>query len=337
MSAPRSPAEIYESFMLPYRFRPWAGELLDRVDLRPGIRMLDVACGTGIVARMAAQRLDGSGEFSGIDMNPAMIEVAARAASGESIEIEWQVGKADTLPFPDRSFHLVTIQQGLQFFPDKPAALRECFRVLVPDGMLAIAVWSSLEKQGLQKNYAEAIERVTGSASMHAPYGAIPEATLRNLLAEAGFSDITIEEVTIEVDVRRSGCIRRSHGRRHLGGSADHARPLGRGAQGVRRGNSAGDGRRSCAVDRRRDTRIVLDGLHRAWHAPSYLISSFWLERTCARTSAGNDRRSCFYRHCVERRAAPPSPPHSTACLIVTNRFSTTVFPEEPTRNKGVQ
>ncbi len=199
MSAPRSSAEIYESFMLPYRFRPWAGELLDRVDLRPGIRMLDVACGTGIVARTAAQRLDGGGEFVGIDMNPAMIEVAAHAAADESVAIEWQVGKAETLPFPDRSFDLVTIQQGLQFFPDKLAALQECFRVLVPGGKLAVGVWSSLEKQGLQKNYAEAIERITGAASMHAPYGAIPEATLRSLLADSGFSDITIEEVTIKV------------------------------------------------------------------------------------------------------------------------------------------
>ena len=102
--------------------------------------MLDVACGTGVVARTAAQRLDGNGAFIGIDMNPAMIEVAARVASDESIDIEWQVGKAETLPFPDRSFDLVTIQQGLQFFPDQPAALRECFRVLVPDGKLAVGV-----------------------------------------------------------------------------------------------------------------------------------------------------------------------------------------------------
>ena len=199
MSSHTSPAETYEAFMVPFRFQPWANELLDRVALTFGVRMLDLACGTGIVARVASARLRGNGTIVGVDMNPAMIEVAARVAADEGFSIEWQVGKAESLPFADASFDIVTIQQALQFFPDKLAALRECHRVLAPEGTLAIGIWSSLEKQGIQQNYAEAIERVTGSASMHAPYGTATEDSLRDLLGQAGFGEIAIEEVTIEL------------------------------------------------------------------------------------------------------------------------------------------
>jgi ubiquinone/menaquinone biosynthesis C-methylase UbiE len=199
MSCHPSPAETYEAFMVPFRFRPWALELLDRVSLEPGMRVLDVACGTGIVARIAAERLNGTGAVTGVDMNPAMIDVAARAASEEALAIDWHVGKAESLPFADRSFDVVTIQQGLQFFPDQPSALRECLRVLVAGGTLVVGIWSTLEQQGIQQHYAEAIERVTGSASMHAPYGTVTEASLRALLVDAGFSSVAIDEVTIDL------------------------------------------------------------------------------------------------------------------------------------------
>lgn len=197
-SAP-SPAETYEGFMVPFRFRPWANELVDRVALQSGTRLLDIACGTGIVARVAAQRLQGSGMVVGIDLNPAMIEVAARAAADEGVSIDWHTGNAESLPFADESFDLVTIQQALQFFPNQPAALRECLRVLVPGGTLLVGIWSTLEKQGIQQHYAEAIARVTGTASMHTPYGTVTDASLRDLFAGVGFSDIEIDEVTIDL------------------------------------------------------------------------------------------------------------------------------------------
>lgn len=199
MSASQTPAETYEGFMVPFRFLPWAKELLDRVTLGPGTRVLDVACGTGIVARVAADRLAGTGSVTGVDMNPAMIEVGTRVAAKEGLQIDWKVGKVESLPFADRSFDLVTIQQGLQFFPDQPAALRECLRVLVPGGTLAVGIWSSLEKQGIQQPYSEAIERVTGSASMHASYGTVTGESLHEMISGAGFADVSIEEVTIDL------------------------------------------------------------------------------------------------------------------------------------------
>jgi ubiquinone/menaquinone biosynthesis C-methylase UbiE len=194
-----TPAETYEAFMVPFRFRPWAETLIDRLDPPPGTRLLDVACGTGIVARTAAARLGDRGTVTGVDMNPAMIEVARSTGTEAGLDIEWSVGLAAALPFPDASFDIVTIQQGLQFFPDKPAALRECLRVLVSGGLLAVAVWSALEKQGIQRPYAEAIERVTGSPSMHAAYGTTTAQQLGDLIAGAGFRDVSVDEVTIDV------------------------------------------------------------------------------------------------------------------------------------------
>lgn len=199
MSAAPTPAETYEAFMVPFRFGPWAQTLIDRANFRAGMHLLDLACGTGIVARVAAARLGSDASVAAIDMNPAMIEVARSVSARDGLAIDWHVGLADDLPFPDVAFDIVTIQQGLQFFPDKPAALRECRRVLVPGGVLTVSVWSALEKQGIQRAYAEAIERVTGSPSMHAAYGTTTALELTDLLASAGFEDVSIEEVTIEV------------------------------------------------------------------------------------------------------------------------------------------
>lgn len=194
-----TPAETYEDFMVPFRFRPWAETLIAYLDPPSGTRLLDVACGTGIVARTAATRLGNNGTVTGIDMNPAMIEVARSTAAREGLDIEWSVGMAGELPFPDASFDIVTIQQALQFFPDQPAALRECLRVLTPGGLLAVEVWSALEKQGIQRPYTEAIEHVTGSPSMHAAYGTTTAQELGALITGAGFADVSVEEVTIEV------------------------------------------------------------------------------------------------------------------------------------------
>ncbi len=216
MTPSPSPAETYEAFMVTYRFRPWAEALFDHIELRPGARLLDLACGTGIVARVAATRLQNSGTVTGIDMNPAMIEVARSASATEQLDIPWQVGLAGELPFPDASYDVVTIQQGLQFFPDKPAALKECLRVLVPGGLLAVEIWSTLEKQGVQKAYAEAIERVTGTPSMHAPYGTTTSPQLRDLIADAGFVDVTVDEVTIVLSYDDPG----SYGERMLQGTS---------------------------------------------------------------------------------------------------------------------
>ncbi len=135
-----NPAEVYESFFVPAMFAPLATLVLDRVSPRPGERVLDVACGTGIVARRAARLVGDGGRVVGVDPSPAMLAVARSAAVSEDVSVEWQEGTAEALPFPDASFDLAFCQMGLQFFPDKQAGLTELHRVLVPGGRTAVSV-----------------------------------------------------------------------------------------------------------------------------------------------------------------------------------------------------
>ena len=131
-------ASVYEGRMVPALFRPWAEELVDRVDPQPGMRVLDVACGTGAVTRVVAPRVQPGGDVVGFDFSPAMLEIA------RSLGVEgaaWHEGDATSLPFSDGEFDRVLCQQGMQFMPDKPAAAAEMQRVLRPGGRLALSCW----------------------------------------------------------------------------------------------------------------------------------------------------------------------------------------------------
>lgn len=131
--------EMYEKLLVNPLFRPFAEGVLDQMSLQPGQSLLDVACGTGIVARLAKQRLGNSGAVAGVDASPGMLNVARSVAPN----IDWREGSASALPLrSEESFDVVTCHQGLQFFPDKPAAMREMRRALKPGGRIAIATWS---------------------------------------------------------------------------------------------------------------------------------------------------------------------------------------------------
>jgi ubiquinone/menaquinone biosynthesis C-methylase UbiE len=118
---------------------PLASELVEGSRLRAGERVLDLACGTGVVAKLAARAVGPAGRVTGLDMNPGMLAVA-RATTGPDAEIDWREAPADHLPFPDRSFDAALCQFGIQFFPDRSAALREVHRVLEPGGRVAASV-----------------------------------------------------------------------------------------------------------------------------------------------------------------------------------------------------
>src|SRR5262247_4520262 len=117
-SAMTNPAEAYESYMVPVLFGPWASHLVDAVPPRKGERVLDLGCGTGVAAREAAGRLGTSGSVTGLDSSPNMLAVARSAAAREGRKIEWREGRAEELPFPDRSFDLALCQFALMFFSD---------------------------------------------------------------------------------------------------------------------------------------------------------------------------------------------------------------------------
>lgn len=129
-----SVAENYERNLVPIIFAPWADELVETACLRQGDRVLDVACGTGIVARIAARKLGGTGSVTGLDVSAPMIMVARATALTEGVAVEWREASAVELPFPEATFDVVLCQSGLQFFPDRPASLREMHRVLEPAG-----------------------------------------------------------------------------------------------------------------------------------------------------------------------------------------------------------
>jgi SAM-dependent methyltransferase len=136
-------AEIYEARFVPAIFAGWAAPLLDAAGVRPGQSVLDVACGTGILARTAADRVGPTGTVSGLDLNAGMLAVARRLRP----DIDWRQGDAADLPFPDGSFDVVLCQSALMFFPDATQALREMGRVCKPAGVVGVQVYSTLDEQ----------------------------------------------------------------------------------------------------------------------------------------------------------------------------------------------
>jgi len=129
--------ENYERYFVSAIGRPLAEDLVRQADIQPGERVLDVACGTGIVTRLAAQKTGPSGSVTGLDINPGMLEVAHSVVSTD-VPVDWHEAGAEKMPLPDENYDVVLCQAGLQFVEDKPAALREMYRVLAEPGRVYI-------------------------------------------------------------------------------------------------------------------------------------------------------------------------------------------------------
>jgi ubiquinone/menaquinone biosynthesis C-methylase UbiE len=188
-------SEVYERYLVPAVFGPWAPVLVERAALQAGERVLDVACGTGIVARVAAQQLGTTGKIVGLDTNAAMLTVARSLPRIPGVSIEWQEGSALALPYPDAAFDVVFCQAGLQYFPDRPRALREMHRVLVPGGRLALLVWGPIEQSPGYALLAEALAHHIGEASatiMRAPFLLGDAEEVRALIVETQFRGVDI-------------------------------------------------------------------------------------------------------------------------------------------------
>lgn len=190
-----SSAEAYERYLVPLFFAPGAEYLVDLAAPGPGERVLDVACGTGIVARRAAPRVGADGTVVGLDLNEGMLQMARKVSSEVRPPIEWQQGDATEMPFPDAAFDIVFCQQGLQFFPDQRAALGEMYRVLAQNGRLALSILRSIEHNPGYVALAETLERHVGAdagAMMRSPFPRLSTDGLRGLVAGAGFRDVRI-------------------------------------------------------------------------------------------------------------------------------------------------
>jgi ubiquinone/menaquinone biosynthesis C-methylase UbiE len=182
-------AQIYQERLVPAIFGPWAPRVVQLADIRPGDRVLDVACGTGVVAQLAAQQAGPTGRVAGLDPNPGMLEVAA-SLPVSGAPLTWQQGSAEELPYPDDSFDVVCCQLGLQFFADRASGLRQMARVLTSGGRLALMVWRSIEHSSGFAALAEALDRHVGTAAgalMLAPFALGDEEQLRGLVEAAGF------------------------------------------------------------------------------------------------------------------------------------------------------
>lgn len=186
-----SAAAVYENFFVPALFGAWPPRVLDAAGAKSGDSVLDVACGTGVLARAAAQVVGPPGAVAGTDINPAMLAVAARLAP----EITWRAAPAEALPFPDHSFDRVVSQFGLMFFADQAAALREMARVLRPGGRMAVAVWGRLVETPGYAAVAALLDELFGpdaAQSIRAPYALGDPAALRALFADAGLGAVEV-------------------------------------------------------------------------------------------------------------------------------------------------
>ncbi len=188
-------AEAYERYLVPLLFAPGAEYLVEFAAPGPGERVLDVACGTGIVARHAALRVGSGGTVVGLDLNEGMLGVARKVSSDVRPAIEWQQGDATNMPFTNGTFDVVFCQQALQFFPDRLAALGEMHRVLVANGRLALSVLRSVEHNPGYRLLAEALERHVGpdaGAMMRSPFPSLSADELRDIIRSAGFREVRI-------------------------------------------------------------------------------------------------------------------------------------------------
>lgn len=207
----RSAAEVYEDFFVPALFGRWPDQVLDVAGLSAGDDVLDVGCGTGVVARAAAARLAGQGSVTGVDLNDGMLAVARRADPA----VTWRQGPAETLPFPDDSFDRTVSQFALMFFADRAAALREMVRVTRPGGTVTAVTWASLDETPGYAAMVALLRRLFGdeaAEALMAPYNigteeelltvvgdVLPGATVTRLEGRAEFDSV---EAWVHTDIR---------------------------------------------------------------------------------------------------------------------------------------
>lgn len=194
---PLSPAEAFERFAVPALFAPAAERLLATARPLPGERVLDVGTGTGIVARLAAERVEPTGSVSGLDLSAEMLNVARNAATQVGLRIDWHQSRAESLPFPEGSFHLVLSQFALMFFSDRSTALAEMWRVLAPGGRVALSVFQGIERHPFYVALNQAIALRLGMPTVAAIFALGDAEALGESLSRAGFRDITIEPLSM--------------------------------------------------------------------------------------------------------------------------------------------
>jgi SAM-dependent methyltransferase len=179
-------ATVYEAFFVPALFEQWTSPMLDTAKVRPGDHVLDVGCGTGVLARAAVDRVGPSGMVVGLDSNPGMLSVASQIAP----HVTWKEGAAEKIPFDDASFDVVASSFGLMFF-DRTPALHEMMRVLRPGGRLIVSVWDSFENIPAYSILIALLRHKVGlraADALRAPFGLGDPEKLKGVFDAAGIT-----------------------------------------------------------------------------------------------------------------------------------------------------
>ena len=194
-------ASAYERLLLPRIFNPWGRLLIAKAGLKAGDRVLDVATGPGTLARLAAEACGPSGRVNGVDNSAQMLALARdKAPLPHSASTDYHEAQADGLPFPAATFDVVLCQQGLQFFPDQLAALKEMRRVLKPGGCVALSLWADIKAMTLFSAFLDAVDTSLAQPAPRAALGWLDSPGLKSLLERAGFQGVAVrEEVQVAV------------------------------------------------------------------------------------------------------------------------------------------
>ena len=185
-------AEFYQEVFVPALFAPWSQRIIDKARIDASHRVLDLACGTGLVARDILERVGPSQPPLGFDRSAGMLQVARRLEP----RIDWRFGDAVSLPFADDSFDRVVCQFGLMFFSDRVRALREMRRVLKPGGRLVLSVWDRLERNPGYAEKVRVLDRIAGQAAgdaLRAPFNLGDRNALERIARDAGLCEVEID------------------------------------------------------------------------------------------------------------------------------------------------
>ncbi len=188
----------YDRYLGPLFFHPYADDLVTRLVVTRGMRVLETACGTGIVTERLAARLGEGSTLVATDLNEPMMAYAQQRM-GSGSRVEWRPADATALPFDDASFDAVVCEFGLMFFPDKPRGIREAFRVLKRGGRYLFSVWDALEHNPAPRITHETVATFFASDPpqfYRVPFSLHDVGPVRGWLHDAGFADV--EAVTVE-------------------------------------------------------------------------------------------------------------------------------------------
>jgi len=185
-------AEAYEAYFVPAMFAQWPEQICDAANIQAGEEVLDIGCGTGILARTVATRVAPRGSVAAIDLNDSMLQVARRL----NPNILWRKSDAAELPFSEDHFDVVVSQFAFMFVKDRPKAMAEIKRVLRPGGRIAIAVWAPLERSAAYLHLFESVQKHAGNAAadkLREPFNLSEPDDMRAMFTQAMIHNLKIQ------------------------------------------------------------------------------------------------------------------------------------------------